>query len=84
MAPGENKAILCYEWLQYYAEKAASLGSLSVQEIEEVERCFIGVMQYHNSDQLMIEMEEKRLLIRNCVRLLSHYLKTSRLALTKP
>lgn len=77
MAAGQAKAILCYEWAQYFAEKAAYQGELSEQEREDGERYFNGVVQYHHSDQLMKEIGN-RLLLRSLLRQLTFYLKTSR------
>ena len=78
MAAGQFKAFLCYEWAQFFAEKAASQGALSEQEREDSERYFDGVVQYLNCDELMTDVGNKRLLLQCLIRRLSFYLKTSR------
>ena len=78
MAAGQFKAILCYEWAQYYTEKAASQGDLNEQEKEDAERYFDGVVQYLNCDELMTDVGNNRLLLQCLIRRLSFYLKTSR------
>ena len=78
MAAGQFKAILCYEWAQFFAEKAASQGDLSEQEREDGERYFNGVVQYHSGDELMNKIGNKRLVLRSLIRQLTFYLRTSR------